>query len=308
MTVAGLSLPTPRRLPFLVETMPKAERARNLPCSCGSGKPFKKCCRDKKPRIDRAIAVSKPVGQTFPDGKIPPGLWTITHSPQGPRINVAGKDVAMEPGFQLQTVYEREGKRDKVLRQMPVESLEHIRGLQDPGAILRHATAFHHIFVIDTNTKMVGETARSAGVSLSCRIALAEDPNPQPNGRIQMAFHFNLYTIFQYEGLSAGEAEKRAVADLVDSIQKHPSYRPTQRIAIVTDHDLGSHIMINARDKPLWGRGMLPPNFTLVYASADGGKENVLNRAMALCDSTATEVLQKVPKPTSTPSADRPPT
>jgi hypothetical protein len=64
-------------------------------------------------------------------------------------------------------------------------------------------------------------------------------------------------------GLSPDQAEKRAVVALIAAIQQNPAYRPNHRIAVVTDHDLGSHIAINARDVPLWSAGMLPANFSL---------------------------------------------
>jgi hypothetical protein len=206
----------------------------------------------------------------------------------------------MVPGFQLQSTYERKGKREKVLRQMPVASLLDTRELFDPGAIHRHCTSFDHIFVIDTNTKMVDGTNLSAAVSLACRAVWDEGSKVKHNGAAEMLFHFHQYAVFRYQGLLPGEAEKRAVVDLVRSILKDGSYRPNLRIAIVTDHDLGSHIAINARDVPLWGGDLLPINFTLLYASADGGKENALNRAMGVCDAAATEVLGW-PSPGSAP-------
>jgi hypothetical protein len=188
----------------------------------------------------------------------------------------------MLPGFQLQSAYEREGKRDKILRQMPVASLGNIRELLDPAAIHRHCCSYDQIFVIDTNTRRLDGRLHSVAFALACRAVLCGNA---------MQFHYAQHAIFRCQGLSSDLAEKRAVVALIGAIQRNPAYRPNHRIAVVTDHDLGSHVAINARDVPLWGSGLLPTNFSLLYASADGGKENALNRAMALCDARASEVL-----------------
>jgi hypothetical protein len=63
------------------------------------------------------------------------------------------------------------------------------------------------------------------------------------------------------------------------------------RRAIVTDSDLGLHDAINARTTPLYGDVLLPPNFTVLYASGDTGTE-ATNRILAFCDKQAKMTLR----------------
>lgn len=67
-----------------------------------------------------------------------------------------------------------------------------------------------------------------------------------------------------------------------------------QRIGMVVDSELGSLIDINHRRQPVDGTDFLPEQLTLIYASADVGKENVLNRAIAVADSVSTKCLDAI--------------
>lgn len=66
-----------------------------------------------------------------------------------------------------------------------------------------------------------------------------------------------------------------------------------QQIAIITDHDLGVHKLLNAQEAPIVDatNSYLPKNFTLVYASTDSGVENRLNWLLAKCDKESARIL-----------------
>lgn len=69
----------------------------------------------------------------------------------------------------------------------------------------------------------------------------------------------------------------------------------TGRIALVVDSDLGSHATLNAREEELLPGFSLPPNFTLLYASADaGGTEYLANAALAMCNKQATKLIERI--------------
>jgi hypothetical protein len=65
----------------------------------------------------------------------------------------------------------------------------------------------------------------------------------------------------------------------------------TKRIGMVVDSDLGNLKAYNNRELPVDGPDFLPPNVTVIYASADAGKENIINQALSIADSVSTQVL-----------------
>jgi len=67
-----------------------------------------------------------------------------------------------------------------------------------------------------------------------------------------------------------------------------------QRIGMVVDSELGNLKDFNSRTKPVDGPDFLPEGVTLIYASADVGKENIINRAIAVADSVSTKCLDEV--------------
>jgi len=65
----------------------------------------------------------------------------------------------------------------------------------------------------------------------------------------------------------------------------------TKRVGMVVDSDLGNLNAYNKRELPVDGPDFLPPNVTLIYASADAGKESLVNQALSIADSVSTQVL-----------------
>jgi len=257
-------------------------RKRNQLCPCGSGLKFKRCCRGKKPREQQFFAVSQPIGTWLPGGVIPAGTtWTAQISDGQARVFIEGKEIPFGPVY-VKDSYSRAGKRNKILRQVPLRTFAP-RDMLDPAAASTSLLSYDWIFVIDTNTKAIAGEQYSVACSMVCRAERTSDHTAN--------VHNKGFATFQYRGLTASDAEKQALVDLVKLIRVNRSYRPTQSIALVTDHDLGAHMAINNHELPLRDGAKLPDNFRLVYASADSGGENPLNRAMALCDKAASRIL-----------------
>ncbi|WP_374556028.1 hypothetical protein [Aquitalea pelogenes] len=63
-------------------------------------------------------------------------------------------------------------------------------------------------------------------------------------------------------------------------------------IAIVVDSELGSIPLYNSRSKPICDDFTLPPNTQLIYASSDRDLSSPLNKAISICDSDATKILE----------------
>jgi len=73
------------------------------------------------------------------------------------------------------------------------------------------------------------------------------------------------------------------------------NFSEKNRIAFVTDTELELHNKINDHSMPLFGDFVLPPQFRLLYASADTGKE-ILNRLIRACDRQASLYIKYLQK------------
>ena len=65
---------------------------------------------------------------------------------------------------------------------------------------------------------------------------------------------------------------------------------------MIVDSDLGNINKFNQRKKPLLASFYLPPNLQLLYASSDVGKENIVNKVLAVTDSISKQSLDAVEK------------
>lgn len=72
--------------------------------------------------------------------------------------------------------------------------------------------------------------------------------------------------------------------------------KPTTKVGMIVDSDLGNLHSYNERIKPVFADIMLPPNVALIYASSDVGKENVVNRMLAIVDSVSSQCLDAIEK------------
>lgn len=62
-------------------------------------------------------------------------------------------------------------------------------------------------------------------------------------------------------------------------------------VAVVVDHQLGELVPFNRREKRIANMMYLPPEFTLVYASSERGKNQFVNKAMNMADWLAGRML-----------------
>lgn len=69
-----------------------------------------------------------------------------------------------------------------------------------------------------------------------------------------------------------------------------------KRAGVVVDSDLGNINDYNHRRKPVFETTHLRPNTQLIYASADTGKDSILNKTLDAADSAATLLLNEVKK------------
>ena len=143
---------------------------------------------------------------------------------------------------------------------------------------------FHEIYAVDTNTKILDSVPISV-----CGVVGGQ------NTKIEIPHH----TAVRYGPLSCIEfhnvtekQENVGWMEVVKAIRRSPSYNDKRRIAIIVDSDLGMINSYNNREVGICGKFFLPDNFSLVYASADTGSENIANKMIKLADSISSVILR----------------
>lgn len=240
---------------------------RNDPCPCGSGRKYKKCCMGKYPRGQYVyVGYREPFqGMTFEDGQV------YVHLPSGEKVKANA--------VFSQTQYTRTSGKDKVLISVPGRATFDI-----PASL---ASDFDAIWAIDTNTKQINGDMVSISCILQC---YAKKTGNAQQIEILYRKHGNV----AFKNCPNNESERFAWFRLVTMIISSPRYSQNLRFAVITDHDLSRHSKYNAKELPIWKDFYLPDNFTLIYASSDLGKENILNMLLKECDKDATNILKEL--------------
>ncbi|MEE9573563.1 MAG: hypothetical protein V3W20_10980 [Candidatus Neomarinimicrobiota bacterium] len=241
-----------------------------------------------KARKKHIEIVSAPVGKNF---TLPKGQYTCRIPASGtPELRSSdGTTIISFSQIAYRTSYGRNnGKNDKTLNQIMLSKCN-LDYLANPGSIYRELIKFHSIFAIDTNTISINKNER---ISVCCflhgLIKTKEDNSFECIAHGQVQTH-----IFKGQD-PPGSEEKQAIMWLINNLKNAPGYSDILKIAIITDHDLGSHTDYNQQQKPFFNDNYLPNNFQLLYASSDTGKENLLNRLIAICDKEARKTLKKI--------------
>jgi len=87
--------------------------------------------------------------------------------------------------------------------------------------------------------------------------------------------------------------EAFAWCEIIERMRRNPRRLLHWNICLIVDSDLELLEKINSRDEPVWRDYYLPPNFSLVYASADVGvSTDPLNKMMSYCDKDATRLFE----------------
>lgn len=241
---------------------------RNNLCPCGSGKKYKKCCLNKKPRTTSiTMDMGKPV--------VANGL----------RISPMGSFELLQDGVPLKPVeayhdvnYERE-KGPKILNKTPLNPDNLIT---DPNIALGN---FDRIFAIDTNTKMLKDEI----ISVSCIVLcyLTHNPNDTLDAK------FAAVHCLEFRNIQC-LAENIAWMKMIQLITANPAYNSSLKLGIIVDSDLRNIPAYNNRSKPIFSDFYLPRNIELIYASADVGKEYLANKLILLCENEVNKLLSEI--------------
>lgn len=142
---------------------------------------------------------------------------------------------------------------------------------------LRGLCQYDDVFVIDTAFVAGRET-----VAAACAVRLRFQKKKR-SVLVTSDDHCVYYVLRDF----VGNPERAALLTLICDTAFASG---AKRRAVVNDSDLGLHEAINQRTEPLYLDTPMPAAFTLLYASADAGKE-VLNRTLRFCDRQARQIL-----------------
>lgn len=244
----------------------------NHRCPCGSGKKYKKCCKEQK-YSNKETSITFNMGkETVLDGLTINANGTI-YLKQG-NLNIVPQKTAYSQ------INKREGKRDKVTLSAPILDQSNINMHMNGNFMF-----FDYLFVIDTNS--LASTQQNIMSSASVMMFYKK-----------IGSEFVLINSFmkKFEHDSNIHGEKCGLIDLIKYIINELKISEMESIAIVTDHDLGSHEKYNSQEIPiLAGTELyLPKNIKLIYASADKKNASFLSQLINICDKEASLLLRSL--------------
>ncbi|HWQ60668.1 MAG TPA: SEC-C metal-binding domain-containing protein, partial [Negativicutes bacterium] len=190
---------------------------RNDPCSCGSGKKYKKCCMNKKPVIESAMfEYSEPTRLAS---------FSIGPNRELMAFDSEGKPIQFREASYLRS-YKREGKGEKTLTRIPMFSPTL------PQHELEYLLSFHAIYAIDTNTDK--ETKISAATAIKCDLTIVDQTKAGNIIKGQVLIETEIIDRRYWIDLDVNP-EKAAIQNLIMRI----GYLPGAKIGIINDCDLG---------------------------------------------------------------------
>jgi hypothetical protein len=243
---------------------------RNDPCPCGSGKKYKKCCLDKKPREHMVIVAS------------PEPLHGFHYDKE--RMEFTGltlDDRLIKPAITYsQTHYKSDSGKEKVIARIQDKVIP------NEAELMRHLFSdFDLIISIDTNTRVIQSERISVSGVVHCVLKHTANLN-------------SYYADFPWHGAvlfrncpSDLSPEKFGWMTVMQRINREPVNK-LKRFAIITDHDLDNHISYNSKKTAIFKSFYLPENFTVMYGRGDGPNQNLLNYLIKQCDKESTDVLR----------------
>ena len=245
----------------------------NKHCPCGSGKKYKNCCLNKKTVVESALFEFST--------SIRSAHISIGQNGEFNVFNADGEPIPVKNASYLRSYQKNNNKGEKILTKIPMGSPIL------PRHELEYLLSFHALYAIDTNTDKT--TKVSAATAIKCNLSIANQTREGTIIKGQALMESEIINQQYWIDLDVNP-EKVAIQSLIMGIH----YLPGTRIGIINDCDLGSMPMINAREIPLIDDYYIPNAFTLIYASADAGKDSIANKLITDCDKHSTEMLREI--------------
>jgi hypothetical protein len=203
-------------------------------------------------------------------------------------IGIEGNDkIIFGPEMQdayYESTYERP-KGPKVINRVPLDSR---CASFDPWVAL--PANYDQLFAVDTNTRDVG------GIRISVTGILEVRQN-WVCGRDGISGFWKFESPFCLEFTELQpRPENFGWLMAIDRLEAKGRVDRVNRIGLIVDSDLGQLADYNSRKKPFCEQVYLPKNITLIYASGDGSKDRVLNKALSVADSVSSQCLDALSK------------
>lgn len=181
--------------------------------------------------------------------------------------------------------YAREGKSPKILRQL----MNRLGGEVN----IRSTTSYFDRYVgVDTSYKISGEKSICATGGLLINQTLDHEKGLEIGDEICGLVIPRPCFLFK----QGKNPERYGWMKVIDGLVRWEKYNPDFKYGIVVDSELGILPKINAREEPVFENFYLPENMSLIYASADGGRENFYNVLINSTDQVAAASLDEAIK------------
>ena len=191
----------------------------------------------------------------------------------------------IKPSFvELTAYYEKANKRKVLYKYSCADTYP-------PGNIHWVMKSWKRFFAIDTNTRKV------EGVQVSITSVIQGYVLDTEKG-VGMYKLDTYYTEANFN--VTGNPETFAICKLISKVSKEFAGNENLRFGIITDSELELIDKYNARSEFLLPGLFLPPNFHIMYATAEAGRDTFMpNKMMAMCDQVASKALAtiKIKKP-----------
>lgn len=135
------------------------------------------------------------------------------------------------------------------------------------------------IFVVDTNTEIVGDKRRCIGIVGQVKYSKKDN---------KIGLEKSLHIIYEIP-IDDMNFEKYTWIKLIEVIQNSRTYSDDKKIGIVVD-SYADEIFEYNNGKEILPEKVLPPNFKLIYAGSDKKGDSFLNWAIRQCDRAANEL------------------
>lgn len=203
-------------------------------------------------------------------------------------VNVDGRTGSFSFGNEVtdvysETSYERT-KGPKVVSRVPQSN----RALTfDVDTALKRDYDF--ICAVDTNTKFIsGRQVSAIGVITVRSVSI-----PAPSG-LQVFWKFEVPVGGVLFNVKVDKPENLSWLIAHEQLVRIGSIENQMRVGMIVDSDLRNINHYNEKRSAVLLDRMLPDGVRLIYASADTGKDSILNKALSVADSASSQMLAAV--------------
>ena len=179
-----------------------------------------------------------------------------------------------------EVTYDRR-KSEKVLSRIP-QSMDELSHSQDQALEKNYDV----LCAVDTNTRVInGERVSIVGLIVVELVFV-----PDPEGLVK-AWRYESPFCLEFVDIK-GSPENFGWIAAIEELRQSGVFQGKGRIGVIVDSDLGNIADFNSRTKPVFAEVTLPQNVQLIYASADAGKENLVNKMISMADSISSKCLK----------------